>query len=87
MRCVLDDISDGGARIGLADRTTSLPRNFTLALYKGSVRRECEVVWSNGRFIGVRFISKWRNDVAKARQGTRDTARRGALASSHDLNA
>lgn len=66
LRCVLHDISDGGARLGFTDRATSLPRNFTLALYKGTVRRECEVVWSNGRFVGVKFTSKWRSRVAKA---------------------
>src|SRR5262249_36578187 len=60
-QCVLQDISDGGARLSFRGRAMDLPRNFTLALYEGSVRRECEVVWSDGRFVGVKFISKWQN--------------------------
>ena len=39
---------------GLAD----LPRHFTLNLFKdGSVRRDCEVVWTDSKFVGVKFTS------------------------------
>jgi len=55
--CVVWDMSDGGARLAVAYPLASLPRTFTLALYKdGSVRRNCEVVWTDTRYIGVRFV-------------------------------
>lgn len=87
IRCVLHDISDGGARLGLADRGISLPRSFTLALYQGSVWRECEMVWSNGRFIGVKFISKWHNEPAKARRDKPGSADSAARRPSRGVNA
>jgi hypothetical protein len=39
-------------------RQTSLPHHFTLNLFKdGSVKRDCEVVWIDTRFVGVKFTS------------------------------
>lgn len=44
-----------GTRI--AAPIASLPRHFTLVPYKGAkVYRECEVVWTDTRFVGVKFI-------------------------------
>ena len=46
----------------------TLPDAFTLALYDGSVLRECEVVWCENTFVGVRFTSKW-HGAAKVERG------------------
>jgi hypothetical protein len=64
IRCVIWDMSDGGARLAIAYPTAQLPRTFSLLLTKdASVRRNCEVVWTDARFIGVKFVS----DPAAAR--------------------
>ena len=58
MPCVIWDISDGGARLAVGHSLTDLPRHFTLNLFKdGSVRRDCEVVWTDTKFVGVKFTS------------------------------
>ena len=59
IRCTVHDLSDGGARLSFAGPLADLPRAFTLALFKDNVQRDCEMVWLNGRFVGVRFISQW----------------------------
>ncbi len=57
VHCIVWDMSDGGARLAIAHALNSLPRTFTLVLYKdGSVRRDCEVVWTDTRYVGVKFI-------------------------------
>ena len=57
VRCVIWDISDGGARLAVAYPLASLPRTFTLALYKdASVQRHCEVVWIDTKYVGVKFL-------------------------------
>lgn len=68
IRCILHDISDGGARLSLPGLTLTLPDTFTLALYDRSVLRECEVVWFEDKFVGVRFTSKW-HSAAKPEHG------------------
>ena len=60
VRCVIWDMSDGGARLAIAHPAAELPRTFSLLLMKDAgVRRNCEVVWTDGRFVGVKFISDW----------------------------
>jgi hypothetical protein len=54
--CVIWDISEGGARLAIARPMANLPHNFVLNLYKnGSVKRDCEVVWTDASFVGVKF--------------------------------
>jgi hypothetical protein len=54
--CVIWDISEGGARLAIALPSTDLPTSFTLNLFPdGSVQRNCEVVWTDRRFVGVKF--------------------------------
>jgi hypothetical protein len=56
VRCVIWDISDGGARLAVAYPLVDLPRTFTLLLSKdASIQRNCEVVWIDSRYVGVRF--------------------------------
>jgi PilZ domain len=55
-RCVIWDTSAGGARLAIA-HTGDVPLRFTLVLTKdGSVRRNCEIVWTDARYVGVRFV-------------------------------
>ena len=57
--CVVHDISDGGARLSFTAPLAVLPRTFTLVLFRDSVQRDCELVWCDRRFVGVKFISEW----------------------------
>lgn len=60
IRCRILDMSDGGARLAISAPVPVLPRTFTLVLFKdATLQRDCELVWTDGRYIGVRFISKW----------------------------
>jgi hypothetical protein len=57
VRCVVWDFSDGGARLAVPRPIMTLPSRFTLHLDKaGRVQRKCEIVWSDARFVGVRFL-------------------------------
>jgi hypothetical protein len=53
--CVVHDISNGGARLSFTAPFAVLPRTFTLVLFKDSVQRDCELVWSDRRVVGVKF--------------------------------
>lgn len=56
VRCVIWDMSDSGARLAIACPTADVPHKFQLVLTSdGSVRRDCEVVWTNTQFVGVKF--------------------------------
>lgn len=60
IRCRIFDMSDGGARLAVYVPVTTLPRTFTLVLFKdASLQRNCEMVWTDGRYIGVKFVSGW----------------------------
>jgi hypothetical protein len=57
--CVIWDISEGGARLAVALPLADLPHQFTLKLFKdGSVQRNCQVVWMDKRFVGVKFTEQ-----------------------------
>jgi hypothetical protein len=56
-RCVIWDMSDGGARLAIARPLTTLPPCFTLLLSKtGKLQRKCEVVWTDTHYVGVKFV-------------------------------
>jgi PilZ domain-containing protein len=58
--CVIFDISSGGARLAIGRSSEAVVRNFTLVLYKDrSAMRDCEVVWLDRRYVGVKFVSDW----------------------------
>lgn len=59
IRCVIYDRPNGGARLSFNAPFAGVPRTFTLVLFKDSVQRECELVWTDGRYVGVKFISQW----------------------------
>ncbi len=59
-RCRIWDMSDGGARLSVSHPIAKLPPIFTLVLFKdASVQRDCQVVWTDSRFVGIKFISCW----------------------------
>src|ERR1700733_8644646 len=68
--CVVHDISDGGARLSFAAPLANLPRTFTLVLFRDSVQRDCELVWSDRRFAGVKFTSQWFGAKISKRKST-----------------
>lgn len=60
VRCKILDMSDGGARLAISSTIANLPSTFTLVLFKDtSAQRDCEVVWTDNRCVGVKFISSW----------------------------
>jgi outer membrane lipoprotein-sorting protein len=49
-------MSDTGARLAFSTKIKALPHRFTLWLDKnGKVQRQCEMVWTKGSYVGVRF--------------------------------
>ena len=68
IRCILHDMSNSGARLYFSDQIERVPGTFTLVLVRDSAHRECEVVWTDGRFVGVKFISPWYGAIEFARR-------------------
>ena len=57
VRCVVWDICDDGARLAMERPLINLPSRFRLSLSRdGSEQRNCEVVWTDTRFVGVKFV-------------------------------
>jgi hypothetical protein len=55
--CLVRNLSDGGARLLVAEHQ-SLPTRFILCLEANSiVGRRCQTVWRLGKQVGVRFVS------------------------------
>jgi hypothetical protein len=53
--CQILDVSEDGAKL-VADIEAPIGSAFRLSVVPGAVvRRNCEVVWRNGRIIGVKF--------------------------------
>ena len=53
--CVVADVSDTGARLGVENSET-VPDNFVLLLAaNGKAKRKCRVIWREGEKIGVEF--------------------------------
>jgi hypothetical protein len=59
MLCVIWDMSESGARVAAARPLLNLPPRFTLLL-EGKVQRKCEVVWTDARYVGVKFVQDQR---------------------------
>jgi hypothetical protein len=59
LRCVVHDMSDSGARIRLETRMNELPPSFTFALLKSGLQRNCNMVWTDGRFVGTTITPEW----------------------------
>jgi PilZ domain len=79
IRCLVHDISNGGARLSFTAPLAALPRTFTLVLFKDSVQRDCELVWSDRRVVGIKFISEWFGTKSSERvSACQKSSRRGA---------
>ena len=54
--CVVENISDNGAKVTVEDSNT-LPAKLRLAFSRDAqAGRPCEVVWRQGRTVGVKFV-------------------------------
>ena len=57
VNCIIWDWSEGGARLAVDAPLATLPSHFKLVLYRGArVHRNCKAVWTDARFVGVKFI-------------------------------
>lgn len=65
--CVVRDISEAGARMRV-DTPDSIPETFDLLIELDGFEAECEVLWREGREIGVRFLSEPRISNPKRKQ-------------------
>jgi hypothetical protein len=64
--CKVLDMSEGGARLSISRTLPRLAHTFTLALFKdGSLNRDCKIVWTDGRSVGVKFTSDWYSGFCK----------------------
>jgi hypothetical protein len=76
IRCVVSDLSDSGARLSFANPIAGLAHNFTLMLFNdASAQRDCEVVWTDRRSAGVKFVGPWYGGVNSERHLTSYDAR------------
>jgi hypothetical protein len=48
-----------GRRLSFIAPLPSLSLGITLVLFRDSVQRHCEIVWTDGYFVGVKFVSEW----------------------------
>jgi hypothetical protein len=58
IRCVLFDVSAGGARLSASATHSNLPSQFILELAGTVIRRRCEIVWRDECYIGVKFLKQ-----------------------------
>jgi hypothetical protein len=73
LRCVLWDVSEGGARLAPA-QANKLPDTFTLILDKTTAHR-CRVVWRKGPLVGVRFLLSAEDEKAAAKSAVAEPSR------------
>lgn len=85
MPCVVRDISDGGARLQVA-QGTAVPDTFELIIELDGLEVQCLVVWRKAQEVGVGFLEEPRQCPPKRAQVVsqsgpvaRATLRRGAL--------
>jgi PilZ domain len=56
--CVISDMSETGARLEVPFPPLNLPSRFTLSLDRDcKFQHQCEVVWTDARYVGVKFVS------------------------------
>jgi hypothetical protein len=53
--CLIHDVSDAGARLEVS--CGELPKRFVLANYTKQTKTLCQLVWREGRSLGVNFLS------------------------------
>jgi hypothetical protein len=72
--CMVRDISSTGARLELIKSVENplggrakLPGTFTINLRLDRMEVDCAIVWRNGAFVGVRFLSTPRTHTRNGR--------------------
>lgn len=65
--CVVRDLSVAGARLQV-DCADSIPNTFDLLIELDGFESECEIVWREGKQVGVRFLAEPRISVPKRKQ-------------------
>ena len=64
LNCIIDDVSEFGARMTLATGA-KLPRDFVLLLTtNGGVHRCCHILWHDELELGVQFLPAPQKDLA-----------------------
>jgi PilZ domain len=52
VECIIEDMSDTGARLAITSSVKALPQGFMLWLDKnGKVQRECKIVWRKAGYV------------------------------------
>ncbi|MBV8926638.1 MAG: PilZ domain-containing protein [Bradyrhizobium sp.] len=71
--CVIEDVSDGGAKLTVGDSIKGLHISefFLVLSSRGLAYRRCQLVWVNGDRIGVSFIKRSRAMKRQADAATR----------------
>jgi hypothetical protein len=84
--CLIDDISETGAKISLSESVEGLNLGeFFLALSRtGTAHRRCRMMWLKGETIGVSFTV---NSAPTDQKGKRATRRAAMADSSSDSGA
>ncbi len=69
--CSIDDVAQSGAKLTVEDSIAGLNlKQFFLVLSStGAAHRCCELVWSNGNQLGVRFIQSFPKQKNKPKRG------------------
>jgi hypothetical protein len=71
--CIVDNVSEGGARLTVGDsiKGLQLTEFFLLLASRGLAYRRCQLVWVNGDQIGVSFINRSRAPKRAAKEKAR----------------
>jgi hypothetical protein len=64
-KCIIMDVSEGGARIKAADLQLIPGKAFLVVVQTGDIF-ECDIRWQRGDEIGLRFIDSARRSQRKA---------------------
>lgn len=65
--CVVRDLSVAGARLQV-DCADGIPNTFDLLIELDGFESECEIVWREGKQVGVRFLAEPRISAPKRKQ-------------------
>jgi hypothetical protein len=64
MGCTVRDLSDTGARIRV-ESSLSVPDTFELIIEMDGLEANCQVVWRNGKEVGVKYLGAPRKVAAR----------------------
>ena len=57
--CLIEEISEGGARLRLSDAAVPVGSLFDLHIPSLGKRRRCYLVWRHRNRLGVEFVERW----------------------------